>query len=77
MTDDSCLRASLEAELNDAESKAWDSLARYKLWMFGYYAAAWVRLNRVGGFMRPNPFADLVQLARQRGYGPQASRPAA
>lgn len=54
----------LEAELNATERKAWDALARYKFWMFGYWAAAWVRLNRIGEFGRPNPFRPLVDLAR-------------
>ena len=32
----------MEHEINDAERKAWDALARYKFWMFGYWAAIWV-----------------------------------
>lgn len=60
------ITAKLEAELEEAEHKAWDSLARYKFQMFGYWAAIWVHLNRVGGFKRPNPFAQLVRDARGR-----------
>lgn len=56
----------LAAELDLAERKAWDSLARYKFQMFGYWAAIWVHLNRVGGFKRPSPFGALVRTARQR-----------
>ena len=56
----------LRAELKEAEDKAWDALARYKFQMFGYWAAIWVHLNRVGGFKLPNPFKDAVNLARQR-----------
>ena len=53
----------LEFELNEAEAKAWRSLARYKFTMFGYWAAIWVHLNRIGNFNRPNPFHPLVDLA--------------
>jgi hypothetical protein len=53
----------LEAELNEAEAKAWRSLASYKFMMFGYWAAIWVHLNRIGEFNRPNPFKPLVELA--------------
>jgi hypothetical protein len=53
-------------ELDEAESKAWASLARYKFQMFGYWAAIWVHLNRIGGFKRPNPWSGLVAKARER-----------
>ena len=51
-------------EMNEAERKAWDSLARYKFFMFGYWASHWVKYNRLGGFNRPNPFKNLVQTAK-------------
>lgn len=54
----------LEKELHEAELKAWDALARYKFMMFGYWAAIWVHLNRVTKARRPNPFKNLVALAR-------------
>ena len=54
----------LKAELDEAEAKAWDSLARYKFQMFGYWAAIWVHLNHIGGYKRPNPWRDLVKQAR-------------
>lgn len=54
----------LQAELDEAQKKAWDSLARYKFQMFGYWAAIWVHLNRIGGFKRPNPWKGLVKTAR-------------
>lgn len=57
---------SLAAELNEAEAKAWAALGRYKFQMFGYWAAIWVHLNRVGGFNKPNPWRELVQLARAK-----------
>lgn len=46
-----------------AEAKAWESLGKYKFWMFGYHAAQWVLLNRVSGAKRPNPWAELVRFA--------------
>lgn len=54
----------LEQELVIAERKAWDSLARYKFQMFGYWAAIWVHLNRIGNFRRKNPWKRLVAEAR-------------
>lgn len=59
------IQTKLEAELNEAESKAMDSLARYKFVMFGYWAGVWVHLNRIGGFKRPSPFAGLVKMAQK------------
>lgn len=58
-------RRGMENLLLEAEQKAWDSLARYKFQMFGYWASIWVHINRVGGFNRPNPFKELVALARK------------
>lgn len=52
--------------LADIEAKAWDSLARYKFIMFGYWAAIWVHTNRETGARRPNPFKELVQAARSK-----------
>lgn len=57
----------LRAEMDEAEAKAWDSLSRYKFQMYGYWAAIWVHLNRIGGFKRPNPWKCLVDTARGRG----------
>jgi len=51
-------------ELDAAEREAWKALARYKFWMFGYFAARWVFLNRMLGAKRPNPFKRLVAMAR-------------
>ena len=56
----------LEADLAAAERKAWESLARYKFWMFGYHAADWVKISRRLGGKRPNPFKALVQAAREQ-----------
>lgn len=58
--------ARLLTDLEEAEAKAWDALARYKFQMFGYWCAIWVHQNQVGGFKRPNPWAGLVRAARAR-----------
>jgi len=52
--------------LSEAERKAWESLARYKFQMFGYWAAIWVHLNRIGGFKRRNPWGSLAKEARRQ-----------
>lgn len=64
--------AALHHEMDEAERKAWESLSKYKFMMFGYWAAIWVHLNRVGKCRRPNPFALAVKLAR--GYVKQGTR---
>lgn len=56
----------LHNEITIAEAKAWDALSRYKFQMFGYWAAIWVHLNRIAGERRPNPWAGLVEAARQK-----------
>lgn len=56
----------LVKDLDDAEKQAFNALARYKFQMFGYWAAIWVHLNRIGNFKRPNPFREFVQLARSK-----------
>ena len=60
------IAAELLQDLDAAEAKAWDSLAKYKFMMFGYWAAIWVHQNRVGGFKRANPWTALVRDARCR-----------
>jgi hypothetical protein len=50
--------------LDEAERKAIDNLSRYKFQNFGYWAAWWVKLNRLSGLNRPNPFRPLVNQAR-------------
>jgi len=56
--------AGLLPALDEAETKAWQSLARYKFQMFGYWAGIWVHLNRLSGARRPNPFTVAVALAK-------------
>lgn len=65
----------LEKELEEAERKAWASLSRYKFQMFGYWAAIWVHLNRVGGFGRSNPWRMLTDMAKvEMKRGPRRSK---
>ncbi len=54
----------LHEDLEQAERKAIDSLARYKFMQFGYWAAVWVHLNRLAEAPSPNPFGRLVREAR-------------
>lgn len=51
--------------MEETERKAWSSLAGYKFWMFGYYAAAWVKYNQLLDEPLPNPFKQLVKLAQE------------
>jgi len=55
----------LIAALDEAEKKAIDALGRYKFAMFGYWAAWWVKLNKLSGAKRPNPFKKFVLAARE------------
>lgn len=55
----------IEKHILEAETKALDSLARYKFVMFGYWAGVWVHLNKIEGKKRPSPFKDLVHMARK------------
>ena len=61
--------ASLLAGLDEAERKAWRSLAEYKFQRFGYWASIWVHLNRVSKAGRRDPFAMLVREARNQRLG--------
>ena len=56
--------SALAVHLDEAETKAWDSLRRYKFMQFGYWAAIWVHLNQVSGEKRGNPWRRIVLAAR-------------
>lgn len=56
----------MNRHLDEAEENAWDALARYKPMMFGYWCAIWIHLNRISGQKRPNPWRELVRLAKRR-----------
>lgn len=62
----------------ECEFNAWDSLSRYKYSQFGYWAAHWKVANDLCGELGlgrvASPFADLVKVARARGFGPKVSR---
>ena len=61
------IESKLDHELDAAEAKAWAALAGYKFWMFGYWAAWWVKLNQLHpGTPRRNPWREVVALARRR-----------
>jgi hypothetical protein len=62
-------REELEKALNEAEKKAHANLARYKFMNFGYWAAIWTHLNKVGNFGKHNPFSAYVELAKTKKGG--------
>lgn len=49
----------------EAENKAFDSLSRYKFYMFGYWASLWVQMNKLCRIREPNPFGRFVELAKK------------
>ncbi|KKM93645.1 hypothetical protein LCGC14_1206320 [marine sediment metagenome] len=55
----------MEEAIIEAETKAWEALARYKFHMFGYWSAIWVHLNKISGEKRPNPWKKLVDIAKK------------
>ena len=54
----------IRLEREEARRKAIDALSRYKFYMFGYWAAVWVTLNKLDPRPLPSPFTDLVKLAK-------------
>jgi len=68
------MNQALISELNEAETKAIDSLSRYKFAMFGYWAGIWVHLNRITGQHKPNPFNKLVNMAKDMKSNPLEKR---
>ena len=54
----------IKERMAEAERKAWDSLAGYKFWMFGYHAAQWVAYSHLLGQANDNPFQQLVKMAQ-------------
>jgi hypothetical protein len=55
---------------DEALLKAWDALAGYKFWMFGYHAATWVKANRTlpHRLRNESPFRRLVKVAREERF---------
>ena len=66
------------AAMNDATTKAWDALAGYKFWMFGYHAARWQNYNQLLPTQRRfrSPFKGLVELAARHVDDRQMELPA-
>ena len=58
-------KQNLTLHIEEARENALKSLASYKFFMFGYWAAIWIHLNRLLDKPQPNPFRDLVKLARE------------
>jgi hypothetical protein len=56
----------IKAEREISKNKALDALSRYKFWMFGYHAAAWVKYNQLlpMAHQEESPFSPLVKSAR-------------
>lgn len=50
---------------DEARKKAYDSLSRYKFYMFGYWASVWVQMNKLSRVRKINPFCGLVDLAKK------------
>jgi hypothetical protein len=67
------VRARFLAELDSAEKDAWRCLAQYKFWMFGYYAARWITINKILRTHRPNPWKEIVQIAKEK-HGTRTNR---
>ena len=59
------VKVDLAEAIEEAETKAWEALARYKFHMFGYWSAIWVHLNIISGEKRPNPWKNLVDIAKK------------
>jgi len=59
----------IELVIRPARAKAYEkaiqALAGYKFLMFGYWAAEWVKLNKLDPKPLPNPFKGLVQAGRE------------
>jgi hypothetical protein len=63
--------AKIFEKMDESEKKAIDALSRYKFWMFGYHAAAWIKYNQLlpKGMQKKNPFRPLVQEATRMKMG--------
>lgn len=54
----------IRPEREEAYRKAIKALAGYKFYMFGYWAAHWVKMNHLDPRPQPNPFKAFVLQAR-------------
>ena len=66
MTIEQDIATQVFAQRDEAKRKAWDALGRYKFYMFGYWASAWVKYNQLlpNHSRLPNPFKALVLEAK-------------
>ena len=64
----------IHQEIELAEKRAWEALAKYKFVMFGYWTGVWVHLNRIESAPRPNPWKQLVTVARTTTTGRTAAK---
>ncbi len=64
MSEDTTVMSRVLGLMKEAETKAWFSLQGYKFYMFGYHAATWVKLNKLLNEPLPNPFRELVKVAK-------------
>lgn len=55
----------IKREMIEARKRAFTCLARYKFFMFGYWAGVWVYLNGLNKRKQANPFKCLVDAARK------------
>ncbi len=58
----------IRPEREEAYRKAMKALAGYKFYMLGYWAAHWVKMNRLDPRPQPNPFKPFVMLARKEDH---------
>lgn len=76
MTGDNTIAADIVDRREAAYESAIRALAKYKFWMFGYHAAAWVKYNQLlkgTPWHQGNPFNGFVRLALiERGELPDA-----
>ncbi len=59
----------IKLQVEDSILKAWEALSGYKFWMFGYHAARFINYNRLlppNEKVQPNPFIELVKIARSK-----------
>lgn len=56
----------LKQAKTEALTKGWKALRGYKFVMFGYWAGVWVDLNKLDSKPEPNPFKELVDVAKWR-----------
>jgi hypothetical protein len=54
----------MEQEMYEAESRAWEALAKGQFNKFASSASFWVELNRISGLGKRNPFLNLINVAK-------------